>query len=45
LKKVLEEYGMSVAEGCVHLVKIIEESTREKDGGEFLNFDGTRIGW
>ncbi|KAJ3783066.1 hypothetical protein GGU10DRAFT_274275 [Lentinula aff. detonsa] len=27
------------------LVNIIEESTREKDGGEFINIDGTKIPW
>jgi hypothetical protein len=45
LTKMLEEHGMSIAEGSTHLVKIIEESTREKDGGEFVNFDGNRMGW
>ncbi|KJA22255.1 hypothetical protein HYPSUDRAFT_41149 [Hypholoma sublateritium FD-334 SS-4] len=29
----------------VSLIKIIDESTREKDGGEFIHVDGTRIPW
>jgi hypothetical protein len=45
LTKMIEEHGMSIAEGSTHLVKIIEESTREKDGGEFVNFDGSRLEW
>jgi len=27
------------------LISIIEESTREKDGGEFINVDGSKIPW
>lgn len=34
--------GVQVA---VLLLKIIDESTREKDGGEFLNIDGTKLPW
>ncbi|KJA22257.1 hypothetical protein HYPSUDRAFT_41152 [Hypholoma sublateritium FD-334 SS-4] len=29
----------------VSLIKIIDESTREKDGGEFIHVDGTRLPW
>ena len=29
----------------VSLIKLIDDSTREKDGGQFLNVDGTRIAW
>lgn len=27
------------------LIKIIDNSTREKEGGEFVNIDGTRVTW
>ena len=29
----------------VSLINLIDDSTREKDGGQFLNVDGTRIAW
>lgn len=29
----------------VSLVKIIDESTRENEGGQFVHVDGTRLGW
>ncbi|KAF8970814.1 NAD(P)-binding protein [Flammula alnicola] len=33
------------AEAGTALVNIIEGSTREKDGGEFINVDGSKIAW
>ncbi|KAF7982489.1 hypothetical protein HWV62_28070 [Athelia sp. TMB] len=36
---------ITTEESAAGLVKIIEESTREKDGGEFLVYDGTKAAW
>ena len=35
----------SVDTVALSLIKIIDESTREKDGGEFLHVDGTHLPW
>ena len=32
-------------EAAKALLKLIDESTRNKDGGEFINVDGTKIQW
>jgi hypothetical protein len=44
-KKLVEQFGMSVEEASEKLVDIIDSSTREKEGGQFVNFDGGRIAW
>lgn len=36
---------ISTEESAAGLVQIIEDSTREKDGGEFLEYDGGRLPW
>ena len=42
----LQDQMMVSAEECATaLIKLIQGATREKDGGEFLNFDGTKIPW
>ena len=35
----------SVDTVALSLIKLIDESTREKDGGEFLYVDGTHLTW
>lgn len=35
----------SPKEAAVQLIKIIDEATRDKDGGEFINIDGTKMPW
>ncbi|KJA15534.1 hypothetical protein HYPSUDRAFT_219976 [Hypholoma sublateritium FD-334 SS-4] len=47
LKKMLALFPSipTVETASVALVKIIDESSREKEGGEFVEFDGTRILW
>jgi hypothetical protein len=35
----------SVKDATAKLVKIIDESTRDGEGGQFVNLDGTRIPW
>ncbi len=32
-------------EAAKALVNLIDGSTRDKDGGEFINVDGTRLPW
>ncbi|KAF7982496.1 hypothetical protein HWV62_28084 [Athelia sp. TMB] len=36
---------ITTEESAAGLVKVIEESTREKDGGEFLVYDGSKLAW
>ncbi|KJA22259.1 hypothetical protein HYPSUDRAFT_186447 [Hypholoma sublateritium FD-334 SS-4] len=49
LKKLVEEGASAswptVETASVSLLKVIDESTREKDGGEFTHVDGTRLPW
>lgn len=35
----------SVYTAAVSLLKVVDESTRAKDGGEFLHVDGTHLPW
>ena len=44
-KSLVEQFGMSVEEASGKLVEIIDGSTREKEGGQFVNVDGGRIDW
>ena len=37
--------SITAEESAAGLVKVIEESTREKDGGEFLVYDGSKLAW
>lgn len=37
--------AISPEESATALVKIIEESTREKTGGEFIGYDGSKLPW
>ncbi|PPQ89240.1 LOW QUALITY PROTEIN: hypothetical protein CVT25_001319 [Psilocybe cyanescens] len=43
----VKEYGTfpTADQAAILLLKIIDESTREKDGGEFINIDGSRPPW
>lgn len=35
----------SVDEASVKLLQLVDESTRAKEGGEFVHIDGTRLAW
>ena len=47
LQKMMETTpALPTVEGAsVLLVKLIDESTREKEGGQFVHVDGTRLPW
>lgn len=52
MKKVVEKDpafkelpSISPEESATGLLKVIEESTREKNGGEFLFQDGNKLAW
>ncbi|KIK51421.1 hypothetical protein GYMLUDRAFT_252115 [Collybiopsis luxurians FD-317 M1] len=45
LGSVQDQIQISTEECATALVKIIYGATREKDGGEFINVDGTKISW
>ncbi|KAJ3501769.1 hypothetical protein NLJ89_g9193 [Agrocybe chaxingu] len=40
-----DQLFVSVEEASVLLVNIVDNATREKEGGEFVNVDGSRIPW
>jgi hypothetical protein len=39
------QMGMPVEVASTKLVEIIDNSTREGEGGQFVNIDGSRIPW
>ncbi len=41
----LDTRGRSVETAASMLMDVVESATREKDGGEFINVDGSRIPW
>ncbi|KAF9465124.1 NAD(P)-binding protein [Collybia nuda] len=45
LKPILDSAAISPAEAAAQLIGIIDNSTREKEGGEFVNIDGGRVTW
>lgn len=47
LRRMVEARGdlPTVETVSVSLIKIIDESTREKEGGQFVHVDGTRLPW
>ncbi|KAH9484734.1 Norsolorinic acid ketoreductase [Psilocybe cubensis] len=47
LQAVIQTYGEfpTADKVAVLLLNIIDESTREKDGGQFINVDGSRASW
>lgn len=45
-KVLLETFTpLTPQQSAIPLIKIIDEATREKDGGEFINVDGTKLPW
>lgn len=44
-EKVVDGNMILVEEAAPILVKLIDQSTREKEGGQFVHIDGTRIEW
>lgn len=36
---------ISVEESANGILKVIDNATRENDGGEFINWDGARFQW
>lgn len=47
LAELVEKYGEfpTADKAAVLLLNIIDDSTREKDGGQFINIDGSRPAW
>ncbi|CAA7260849.1 unnamed protein product [Cyclocybe aegerita] len=45
IAKLLDQASVSVEDASAMLVNIIDNATREKEGGEFVNVDGGRIPW
>ncbi|KIK51420.1 hypothetical protein GYMLUDRAFT_234133 [Collybiopsis luxurians FD-317 M1] len=45
ISSVRNQLMISPEECATALIKLIQGATREKDGGEFINFDGTKISW
>ncbi|KIK51419.1 hypothetical protein GYMLUDRAFT_89045 [Collybiopsis luxurians FD-317 M1] len=45
LASLQDQAFISPEECATALVRLIEGATREKDGGEFMNIDGTKISW
>jgi hypothetical protein len=45
LAKMTEDIGMSVEVACGMLADVIDKSTRETHGGEFLFVDGSKLPW
>ncbi|KZP15550.1 NAD(P)-binding protein [Athelia psychrophila] len=44
--ELMKKYGMrSVAESAAAILTVVVEATREKDGGRFVNHDGTTLEW
>lgn len=43
--KAFEGRSRTVEDASKAIVKIVDGSTREKEGGEFLNVDGTKLPW
>lgn len=42
----MKKYNIrSVEESVTSILKVVIEATREKDGGRFLNHDGTMLQW
>ncbi|KZP14526.1 NAD(P)-binding protein [Athelia psychrophila] len=36
---------ISTVDSAAGIIKVVAESTREKDGGEFVSYDGSRLEW
>lgn len=45
LASIQDAMGISAEEAAPLLIGIVENATREKDSGEFLNIDGQKITW
>ena len=43
--RVFQAAAITPEESAAGLVRVIEESTREKHGGEFCTYDGSRLAW
>ena len=44
-EKLATPIARTVEQASTLLLSIIDKSTREKDGGEFLNVDGSKLPW
>jgi hypothetical protein len=45
LKNAIAQIGLSPEDASAQLIDIIDNSTREGEGGQFVNVDGGRIDW
>ncbi|KAK0444527.1 NAD(P)-binding protein [Desarmillaria tabescens] len=45
LAPIQDMIAMEPGDAALRLIDIVDGSTREKDGGEFINVDGSRIPW
>ncbi|KAJ3501770.1 hypothetical protein NLJ89_g9192 [Agrocybe chaxingu] len=45
IAKLLDQASVSIEDASVMLVNIVDNATREKEGGEFVDVDGGRIPW
>lgn len=42
----LKDFALLAPEdSAAGIIKVIVESTREKDGGEFLSYEGSKLEW
>lgn len=42
----VEDFALlSPEDSAAGIIKVVVESTREKDGGEFVSYDGSRLEW
>ena len=45
LAKLQDEIQVEPVEAAARLIEVTEGSTREKEGGEFMNVDGSKVAW
>ncbi len=45
LAPIQDAMAMSTEEAAPLLVGVVENATREKDSGEFMNIDGQKLPW
>ena len=45
LEKAAQGNGLTADEAGVKLAEIIDNSTREGEGGQFVHVDGSRLAW